>query len=67
MNIFKHCLTRYKCKRCELEYSATQDTQRQVLHGVCWACTYVEGLAYSQQDWMLLGFEEQLEARDYWS
>lgn len=63
----KHILTRYKCLRCELCYSATPETERQVLHGVCWACTYVEGLSYSQQDWYFLGIEEALEMEDYWS
>lgn len=67
MSIFKHILTRYKCLRCELCYSCTAETQCQVLHGVCWSCSYVEGLSYAQQDWMLLGYEEEMEMEDYWS
>ena len=65
MNIFKHCLTHYRCIRCDLGYTATPETEKQVLHGVCWACTFVESLSYSQQDWMLLGFAEQMEDIDF--
>ncbi len=62
---FRYQQATFRCQQCEELFLATENTNTQCLGGMCWACTWVNGLSWSKIDRAFAFLEFELKEEGY--